>query len=165
MVKLGKETDVYILDFSYSRDILETVHKRKLISLLLFDHHKTAQADLADLNYAQFNMDKIGAVLAWEYFHPGKGTPMLLRLVKDGDLWKFNFEETKAVRSAIPLMESNMTDWDLCCNDQECLDELIRSGATLERHNVIKVDSAVKNNVKVLSLIEVIKRVYLIPPL
>ena len=109
MVKLGPETDVYILDFSYPRDFLEELHS-KVHKLVVLDHHKTAQADLAGLDYAKFDMNKSGAVLAWEYFHPGKVVPDMLRLIQDGDLWKFEFAETKALRAALPLLESNMTD-------------------------------------------------------
>lgn len=149
MVKLGQETDVYILDFSYPRDFLEDLHS-KVHKLVVLDHHKTAQADLAGLDYAEFDMNKSGAVLAWEYFHPGKVVPDMLRLIQDGDLWKFEFSETKALRAALPLLESNMIDWDLCCNDQEILNEVIRSGEAIERYNAIKVDNTVQNNVKVL---------------
>ena len=149
MVKLGQETDVYILDFSYPRDFLEDLHS-KVHKLVVLDHHKTAQADLAGLGYAEFDMNKSGAVLAWEYFHPGKVVPDMLRLIQDGDLWKFEFAETKALRAALPLLESNMTDWDLCCNDSEVLKEVIRSGGAIERYNAIKVDNTVQNNVKVL---------------
>lgn len=149
MVKLGQETDVYILDFSYPRDFLEDLHS-KVHKLVVLDHHKTAQADLAGLDYAEFDMNKSGAVLAWEYFHPGKVVPDMLRLIQDGDLWKFEFSETKALRAALPLLESNMIDWDLCCNDQEILNEVIRSGEAIERYNAIKVDTTVQNNVKVL---------------
>lgn len=149
MVKLGLETDVYILDFSYPRDFLEDLHS-KVHKLVVLDHHKTAQADLAGLDYAEFDMNKSGAVLAWEYFHPGKVVPDMLRLIQDGDLWKFEFAETKALRAALPLLESNMADWDLCCNDLGTLEEVIRSGAAIERYNAIKVDNTVQNNVKVL---------------
>jgi len=149
MVKTSRETDVYILDFSYPRDFLEDLHS-KVHKLVVLDHHKTAQADLAGLDYAEFDMNKSGAALAWEYFHPGKVVPDMLRLIQDGDLWKFEFSETKALRAALPLLESNMTDWDLCCNDSEVLKEVIRSGGAIERYNAIKVDNTVQNNVKVL---------------
>jgi oligoribonuclease NrnB/cAMP/cGMP phosphodiesterase (DHH superfamily) len=74
-------------------------------TLVVLDHHKTAEEDLAGLDYAIFDMDKSGAVLAWEYFHPDKAIPEVLLNIQDGDLWKFERANTKELRAALPLLE------------------------------------------------------------
>ena len=77
---------VYILDFSYPR--AELVALDSICSLRVLDHHKTAQEDLDGLDFATFDMDKSGAVLAWEHFHPAISIPRLLEYVQDRDLWR-----------------------------------------------------------------------------
>lgn len=86
MPELPPDHAVYILDFSYPRDVLLAVDEWREIKVL--DHHKTAQEDLKGLAFATFDMEKSGAVLAWEYFHPGRPVPTLLRYVQDRDLWR-----------------------------------------------------------------------------
>ena len=92
---------VFVVDFSYPRDILQDIANR--CKLVVLDHHKTAMDDLADLPFAHFDMNKSGAVLAWEYFHPNRPIPVLLKYVQDYDLWTkelINTEENKAWRGS-----------------------------------------------------------------
>src|SRR5438034_364114 len=53
----GKE--VYILDFAYPRAQLLRMHDQAA-SVLVLDHHKTAQADLEGLPFCVFDMDRSG---------------------------------------------------------------------------------------------------------
>ena len=92
---------VFVVDFSYPRDVLQDIANR--CKLVVLDHHKTAMDDLADLPFAHFDMNKSGAVLAWEYFHPNRPIPVLLKYVQDYDLWTkelINTEENKAWRGS-----------------------------------------------------------------
>lgn len=113
---------VLIVDFSYKRDVLAEMG-RVAKSVIILDHHKTALADLSEwqiedvagdfwagddpmksIRYnddyigqpiaALFDMQKSGAVLAWEFCHE-EPVPMLLRLIQDRDLWRFTMPETK----------------------------------------------------------------------
>ncbi|MQF83135.1 phosphoesterase [SAR202 cluster bacterium AD-802-E10_MRT_200m] len=100
-VSLGEA--VYVVDFSYPREILQEAAKQ--CKLVVLDHHKTAMEDLADLPFAHFNMQKSGAVLAWEYFHPDQPVPLFLEYVQDYDLWTKtlpNTEENKSWRRSFP---------------------------------------------------------------
>lgn len=90
--------EVYILDFSYPKDILEEL-KTRVKSLVVLDHHKTAMDDLKDLDYAIFDMNKSGATLAWNYFHADKPVPNLFRYIEDRDLWKFDLDHTREICS------------------------------------------------------------------
>ena len=88
--------DVYILDFSYPRDVLEQMFG-VANSLLVLDHHESAQQALAGLTYARFDLTHSGAVLAWEYFHPGTRVPDLLAYVEDRDLWHHALPQTHEI--------------------------------------------------------------------
>jgi uncharacterized protein len=93
------DSDVFILDFSYPRDVLTQLAERCRICVL--DHHATAQAALADLPFATFDMKKSGAVLAWEHFYPTRDVPELLLYIQDRDLWQWRMPNSRAVNAAL----------------------------------------------------------------
>ena len=45
--------------------------------------------------------NKSGAMLAWEYFHPGTEVPMFIQHIDDYDRWVFAIEGTKAFQKAL----------------------------------------------------------------
>jgi uncharacterized protein len=81
------DAEVYILDFSYPREIMERL-KSKAKKVVCLDHHKTAQAALEGLDYCKFDMAKSGAMLTWEHFNPDQPAPLLVQYVQDRDLGK-----------------------------------------------------------------------------
>lgn len=105
----GKE--VYILDFSYKRDVLIAMHAQAK-SLLVLDHHLSAQQDLAGLDFAIFDMNRSGCVMAWEHFIPQGLIPLGLRLIQDRDLWRFKYPQTKAYTAALrALVPQTFEKW------------------------------------------------------
>ena len=80
--------------------------------LLVLDHHKTAQAALADIDHAKakivFDMERSGAGLAWDYFYPlatGSARPPLIDMVEDRDLWRFQHEGSKRLHYALTCLD------------------------------------------------------------
>ena len=110
--------DVYLLDFSYKLPLIEKIG---LVcnSLTILDHHKTAQAELSGVVWGpspryiagKIDMAKSGARLAWECFHSGKEAPLLVKLVEDRDLWKFELPNSKELNAAIFSYEHTFEDW------------------------------------------------------
>lgn len=92
--------EVSIVDFSYPRATLLEMQGRAA-SVEVIDHHKSAQEDLAGLDFARFDMTKSGAVLAWEHWHPGKAVPEMLRYIQDKDLWRWELPESEEVAAAL----------------------------------------------------------------
>lgn len=113
---------VLIVDFSYKRDVLRAIG-RQARSVIVLDHHKTAQAELADWAIhdvsgefwagddpikavrhnddhigqpiaALFDMNRSGARLAWDFCHEHEA-PLLIQLIEDRDLWRFTMEDTR----------------------------------------------------------------------
>lgn len=104
---MGKH--VVIVDFSYPRDVLEMIASETL-SLMVLDHHETAQEDLKGLPFAKFDMEQSGAALAWETFFPRKQMPLLVRYVQDYDLWRFDLPHSEEINVALHSFElSNET--------------------------------------------------------
>jgi len=131
---LARGRDVYIVDFSYPRDQLEELHtvvcgadlasRRRLVVL---DHHKTAEANLSGLGYCTFDMNRSGAGLTWDHFHPGKRRPWIVDYVEDRDLWRFSLPDSKALSLRIQIAPHTLETWDEL--SQRPLDELVREAA------------------------------------
>jgi oligoribonuclease NrnB/cAMP/cGMP phosphodiesterase (DHH superfamily) len=106
--------DVFILDFSYKRDVLIEM-AAKARSIVLIDHHKSAMNDLAGmeehLSKIIFDMTKSGAVLSWEYFQ-GTAIPTLFSYIQDRDLWQWELEGSKAVSAALQIIPKVFEEWE-----------------------------------------------------
>jgi oligoribonuclease NrnB/cAMP/cGMP phosphodiesterase (DHH superfamily) len=111
------EREVYILDFSLPKAVMDWLfsHAKRVVWL---DHHASVfkdwgvplddVADELTLGLVQPNdhtvvldNNKSGALLAWEYFHPGTEVPMLIRHIDDYDRWQFKMRGTKEIARAI----------------------------------------------------------------
>ena len=105
--------DVYILDFSFSPDIIDAM-LRYANSLTWIDHHKTAfeafnfnATDPVYLYDPELNLEivldpnKAGCVLAWEHFHPSTEVPALLKYIEDRDLWRWQYTSTRALATGL----------------------------------------------------------------
>src|SRR3954471_21091358 len=101
--------EVYVLDFSFKRDIL--LRQKKRLKIQVIDHHASAEADLEGLDFCIFDKSKSGAVLAWEFFHTGQHVPKLLRHIQDRDLWKFEMYETREITTALRSMSYDFEVW------------------------------------------------------
>ena len=113
--------DVYVLDFAYPRETLLRMHEAAS-SLLVLDHHKTAQEDLVGLPFCVFDMDRSGAGLTWDYLAAeaasGPERPWLVDFVEDRDLWRFRFgDETRFVHAYITTLPMTFEAWDLLARD------------------------------------------------
>ncbi|EEX09593.1 phosphohydrolase [Ruegeria lacuscaerulensis ITI-1157] len=117
--------DVIIVDFSYKRPMLERMAQTAR-SVLVLDHHKTAQADLAGIPapegqwdmhrstagnpVALFDMDRSGAQMAWDYFHQG-ARPFLVDVVADRDLWRWQLDQSREINAVIGSHEMTWDTW------------------------------------------------------
>jgi oligoribonuclease NrnB/cAMP/cGMP phosphodiesterase (DHH superfamily) len=104
--------DIYILDFSFPRSVMNMLfkHAKKVVWL---DHHKTAfemwcpgelnmwMSDPIESRHIMLDNNKSGALLAWEYFHPGTEVPTLIKHIDDYDRWQFKLEGTKEFNKAL----------------------------------------------------------------
>lgn len=148
VVPLDGRAEVYILDFSYKREIMDEVQPR-LKSLVVLDHHESAERELAGAEYATFDINKSGCVMAWEYFHPNAPIPELLLDIQDGDLWKFERPNTKFIRAALPTLNNNIREWEGGLH-KEVYHNLVKDGKLLCTYQDSIVKSVVPNQVKVL---------------
>jgi oligoribonuclease NrnB/cAMP/cGMP phosphodiesterase (DHH superfamily) len=103
--------DVLIVDFSYPRAaLLEMAEKAR--SIQVFDHHKSAAADLAGLDFCVFDMHRSGAAIAWDMLRQGERRPNLVELVQDRDLWRWKIGASKELNAWIGAQERTFPHWD-----------------------------------------------------
>jgi hypothetical protein len=100
---------VVIVDFSYPRPVLETLATESA-SLLVLDHHITAQKALAGFPHARFEEKKSGAVMAWEWAHRTP-PPWLLQYIQDKDLWNWSLPESREVNAALASYPYEFQIW------------------------------------------------------
>jgi hypothetical protein len=139
---LLKFTEVYIVDFCYPKAVLEEI-KNKVSKLLVIDHHKTAEEDLAGVDYAIFDMNKSGAVLAWEYFHPRTPVPGLLEYIQDRDIWTWKLKDTKSALNVLKLHGNDVTTWDEL--DKTLLSRL-GQGIAVSLYQDVEIKSAIRED-------------------
>lgn len=101
---------VVIVDFSYGRNQLETMADTTE-SLLVLDHHVTAEKALEGLPYAYFDLKKSGAVLAWEWAS-AKPVPWLLEYIQDKDLWTWTLPGSREINAAIASYPFDFETWN-----------------------------------------------------
>lgn len=137
---------VLIVDFSFPEETLRGMAAGGAASVVILDHHKTAQADLepfqcvesspggispgnvpdmlrdlAELNrppiIALFDMERSGAGIAWDFANYDAelriSRPMLVNLVEDRDLWRFDMgDSSKCLHLALTSEAVTFQRWD-----------------------------------------------------
>lgn len=130
--------NVLFVDFSTKRaELVAMADKAK--SIIVIDHHKTAEAELVDWNgpmprvsdiellaakactetgspiVAWFDMQQSGAVMAWEFAHGilhNDPPPNMLGLIQDRDLWRFAYgDRTKQFSAALRTYPMDFAVW------------------------------------------------------
>lgn len=127
------DKEVYVVDYSFSESILEDLmaHNKTVV---VIDHHQTAQAVVEQYPQNVFDNNHSGAVLAWQYFHPDSPVPELLLYVEDHDLWRFALPQNRAYNVSIGQYPVTFAAWDELIDklqDTSFRDAFIETGAQL----------------------------------
>ncbi|RIK92909.1 MAG: phosphohydrolase [Proteobacteria bacterium] len=160
-------------DFSFKRPALEDM-ANKAKSIIILDHHKTAEEDLApfkvefcgdallaaadipgmlrdmaELNrppiLAHFDMTKSGARLTWEFCHPEKLVPHLIRFIEDRDLWRFALPHTRDVSLLLRSYPYDLQTWSVLDEAMERnIDGVLQEAAGISRFYNQKIDEMLK---------------------
>lgn len=169
-----------MVDFSYKRPVMDAMAKTAR-SMLVLDHHKTAEADLnglgvdlskwtppfgwkrhldnvaqddmenANINgaiiYQMFDMEKSGAGLTWDFFHPETPRPDIVRYVEDRDLWRFKLVGSREVAALIFSYGYSFENWNRLASQLDSaagLADAIAEGTAIERKHHKDVAELVK---------------------
>src|SRR4051812_38390415 len=108
--EIPADATVVMLDIAYPRDVALALRDR-VKRLVILDHHKSAQEDLGDLDFAYFDMDRSGAMLGWSFAHPGEEPPPLIGYVQDRDLWRFALPNSREISAALGSYPLDFEVW------------------------------------------------------
>ena len=144
---------VLMVDFSYKRPVLERM-AAVAKSVVIFDHHKTAAEDLADLPApapfadwprtppvglsAVFDMDRSGAGLTWDLTHKGE-RPRFIDYIEDRDLWRKALPSGDEFTIALRSYPQDFETWDDIINGLGA-DGLIEQGEAIQRYYRLRVE-------------------------
>lgn len=168
-----RDHEIYILDFSLPKTEMDWLfdNAKRVVWL---DHHKTAfemwckeyypgklytqplvdtassRADNNDFRHTIIlNDNKSGAMIAWEYFHPGKEIPILIKHIDDYDRWQFKLEGTKEFNKALwSYAPWNFEQWKNWVFSMSIVDLLKAEGAAILRAHEQNVRSVVEGGAR-----------------
>lgn len=146
---------VYIVDFSYPRDVLREM-VRSAHSVVVLDHHKTAEAELAGLDEelapdltVVFDKARSGARLTWDYFmvlgcYTGS-RPWLVDYTEDRDLWRHGLPYTHEINAALRSYPLDFELWDEFHDAVGQREMFKREGAAIRRLERSMVETHVRH--------------------
>ncbi len=118
---------VAILDFSFNnattKELIKTAD-----ALIVIDHHKSAVVELHDISNTIFDMTKSGAMLAWEFFHPGKESPKFIQYIQDRDLWHWELPYSKEFSAAFDMVPWSFDEYEKF-EDDSVFDDAVKRGS------------------------------------
>lgn len=153
--------DVIFVDFSYKRPVLEAM-AQTANSILILDHHKTAQEDLADIPRprdhiasaphtmrAIFDMERSGATLAWDYFigdghdlgwtlQQARHRRRFIEYIQDRDLWRKQLPGGDEFTIALRSYPQDFETWTALIESGP--DALIEEGRAIQRYYRLRVE-------------------------
>jgi oligoribonuclease NrnB/cAMP/cGMP phosphodiesterase (DHH superfamily) len=136
------EKNVLICDFSYKYDLMKILLK-KSNKLVILDHHKSAEKDLAliDSNNKIFEMDCCGCFLSWLYFNKENFTekyfyiPPMITYVEDNDIWLKQQPNTKEFTAYIFSLPFEFECYEKLLDSKYIQDVVIPNGSGMVTQN------------------------------
>lgn len=146
---------VWLLDFA--SDKMDEFVKICGSKLIWVDHHKTAMEKHPELwNSSNVpgirSIQKAACVLTWEYAHPEHPQPpAAVAYIGDKDMWRFEYDETKAFSAGFSLMVKNPDDpvWDTLLGSEyeDTVNKMISIGELLLESQSYKIQKAFERGV------------------
>ena len=127
---------VILVDFCYRSDVLlkmaETARR-----ILILDHHKSAQEDLQNLSHPKinciFDMNRSGAMLAWDQFFPRHQAPEFIEYIQDRDLWTKKLPNIDEFTMGLRAYPQDLKIWSVFFTDG-AIKFLIEEGRIILRY-------------------------------
>jgi oligoribonuclease NrnB/cAMP/cGMP phosphodiesterase (DHH superfamily) len=104
---------------------------------VLLDHHKSAAEKLTGFacrcGEVHFDMNKSGARLAWEFFHPERALPAMVRYVEDRDIWAWQYPQSAGFLAALDMEPFSFERWaQIASFEQEQIDFFMLRGQAMD---------------------------------
>ena len=114
--------------------------------LLIIDHHKSAEKDLADIpdKHKIFDMNHSGAVLTWMFFYPDEDMPLLLRYIEDRDIWTKKFPDIDNFYAWFKMVPLEYQEYDKYIDNKILLERNESVGVACRKLDEYYIDIACK---------------------
>lgn len=153
---------VYMVDFSYKRDVMEDIIKFSG-DVILLDHHKSALEDLEPLRGKEgFDMSastlkNSGAMIAWDYVKRlcchDEPTPLVLQYIEDRDLWLHKMPSCKPIMAAVMSYPRSFEAFDeLMGFERKDLLVLLAEGNAILRAFELNLESNLRQCVRTMTI-------------
>jgi oligoribonuclease NrnB/cAMP/cGMP phosphodiesterase (DHH superfamily) len=144
---------VFILDFSFAPAVIHDMAQHAT-QINLLDHHISAAKQWADATPKSnievvFDMDRSGAQMAWDHFHPGRARPALIEHIADRDLWRFALPDTKAFCAGLSLQPRSFASWRTVADDPA---KMLATGNIVLDVLQQQIDSALRKELRTVTL-------------
>lgn len=96
---------------------------------------------------ALFDMNRSGAMIAWQYFHPDKPVPRLFAHIQDRDLWRFALTDTREIQACVFSHPYDFSVWDVMVDraeDDAAYSRMVDEGRAIERKHFKDIDELLK---------------------
>ncbi len=123
------DATLYFIDFCYPMEVMAP-YVAEAKRLVMLDHHQGVEDVVRSMPEYVYDLNRSGASIAWEYFHPGVPMPKLLQYVEDDDLFRFALPDTKAVLAYLAVQPHTFELWDAIATD---LDHPEQSSKLMEK--------------------------------
>jgi oligoribonuclease NrnB/cAMP/cGMP phosphodiesterase (DHH superfamily) len=141
MKKVRWADRTYILDFSYDREIM--VDMSKETKLLVLDHHKKAEAQCHGLEFCEFDMDRSGAGMAWDYFFPREERPWLIDYIETRDIWTWKWPNAAEALAYLDTLPRNFQTYDKIYAGEVTLGECVEKGTPVRSYVETFIDESI----------------------
>lgn len=97
--------------------------------------------------FVDFDMERSGAMMTWEFFNHTHEAPNLIRYIQDRDLWKFELEGSREFSAYLRTFEFDFNEWDMIEAKTYNPDSFIRHGEVCLRQDELSVAMITKRAV------------------
>jgi len=146
----GKE--LYFIDFTYSADAMRVIQKKASRTTIL-DHHKSHEGATRAADDYRYSLTQSGCMLSWNYFHPKKKPPFLLRIIQDHDLYTHRIANTREYLSYIATQDFEFKTYNILAKDFENTarrKEILKLGKLLRKADQRVIEKTLTNATPVL---------------
>jgi oligoribonuclease NrnB/cAMP/cGMP phosphodiesterase (DHH superfamily) len=125
--------DVYILDFSYTPDVMQVIcDEAKFVTHI--DHHISAIKAMQDFHHKRirkvYDTERCGAWLTSTYLWPDRDPNRMTELVDDRDRWVFQFPQTRPFHASLFSRPYAIGEWNKLNSE---IPEAIMEGKAIDR--------------------------------
>ena len=106
-----KGRTVYFIDFCYEQEVMERI-ETDAERLIVLDHHRGTKEVVERMKEHIYDDTRSGATIAWNYFHPEKSVPVLLKYVEAGDLYRFDLVDAHELLTYIYTQPFTFESWE-----------------------------------------------------